>query len=561
MTTKIHRWTIIGCALATSACIAEQPGLSDNAQSTALQSEQVSLPPHKRVVSLDEFSDDVGEWQPWIHGAPWRPYELAVDTAAPGQRSAASVSGDGFRVNSGMQKQVILPARAPSDRIIIAFDWRAASEFAASVVTNATFELYDAADNRLLHQAVLASGGTVDTGWQRYEQDITAALGDVDQITVVLRLRDAWIADWKQVNWYDDVLITRRESTGEDRVISFDDFEAGVSDWRPWLWAPVWESWPTDPYAASLVTAADADGGVVRIAGDGFDTENGIHKEIRVPSLSTGERLVLGFDWRATSQFSDSVVTNAALELYDSLDGALLAQDALASGGTLDTGWRHYQRDITDWVSQTRRIRVVLRLRDAWTANWQQSNEYDNVFLVVVDDDTNDVDCTRAVHCPGSRFVTRFTSNDDIVALRACSSIEDDLIIAYNTESANVAGLECIAAVGGNLYAVANYGSVTTLAGLNSLRFVGENLLIAYNPRLTSLNGLEQIEFIGGNLVVSRNRAMSTLSGLAGLQFLGRELYIRNNETLPACEVEALSARFPGALCECSENNGTQTCN
>ncbi len=64
----------------------------------------------------------------------------------------------------------------------------------------------------LLHEADLPAGGTMDSGWQDYRQDITAFLGGAKRVRLVLGLRDAWAANWQQTASFDDVSLSIESS-------------------------------------------------------------------------------------------------------------------------------------------------------------------------------------------------------------------------------------------------------------------------------------------------------------------------------------------------------------
>ncbi|MEP0824099.1 MAG: hypothetical protein HRF40_01285, partial [Nitrososphaera sp.] len=64
--------------------------------------------------------------------------------------------------------------------------------------------------------------------------------------------------------------------------------------------------------------------------------------------------------------------------------GQVLYEETLVAGGTQDTGWKSYSKEITCSLLSSgaaNKIRIVLFLGDGWSANWNQKNWYDNIKL------------------------------------------------------------------------------------------------------------------------------------------------------------------------------------
>lgn len=114
--------------------------------------------------------------------------------------------------------------------------------------------------------------------------------------------------------------------------------------------------------------------GAAKISGDGYVVEAGMEKTVSLANWDTSKPLILSFDWRAKSGYSGSSVTNA----YVSIDGNV---SPLVAGGTLDTGWKSYSKDITSIATGKNSIKIQLYLVDSWSANWNQVNWYDNIKL------------------------------------------------------------------------------------------------------------------------------------------------------------------------------------
>ncbi len=115
------------------------------------------------------------------------------------------------------------------------------------------------------------------------------------------------------------------------------------------------------------------------ISGDGFVTTSTISKTFDLSGLNDNT-LYLGIDYRATSYFTGSSVTNAILTIEDS-SGDVLYNEWLVRGGTLDTQWQQFSRDITNDVSDADSIVVKLSQNDSWISYWRQNAYFDNFYL------------------------------------------------------------------------------------------------------------------------------------------------------------------------------------
>ncbi|MCL4436366.1 MAG: hypothetical protein M1503_02390 [Thaumarchaeota archaeon] len=117
------------------------------------------------------------------------------------------------------------------------------------------------------------------------------------------------------------------------------------------------------------------------ISGDNYNTLiDGMRKTVDISTWTSGS-LTLTFNWRATSSWAGSEVTNANLRIEDADTGQSLYVERLIGGGVYDTGWRSYSKDVSSYASGHARIRIVLYLYDSWGSNWGQMNRYDNVRL------------------------------------------------------------------------------------------------------------------------------------------------------------------------------------
>ena len=115
------------------------------------------------------------------------------------------------------------------------------------------------------------------------------------------------------------------------------------------------------------------------ISGDGFIATSTISREIDLVGMHDNP-LYLGIDYRVTSQAVGSVVTNAKLEISNST-GGLLYENMLVAGGTLDTNWRTFSLDISEFVQDGDTITVSMISIDPWIANWNQKLYVDNFYI------------------------------------------------------------------------------------------------------------------------------------------------------------------------------------
>jgi hypothetical protein len=123
-------------------------------------------------------------------------------------------------------------------------------------------------------------------------------------------------------------------------------------------------------------------GTTLRVHGDNFSAPythaGGMERAVQVGSSGV---LSVSLTWRALSGYSGSTVTNGYLQLVDAQTGASLYQENLIAGGTTDTGWRAYQRNLSPYLGASRSVKLRLWLTDAWSTNWRQELQVTNVQL------------------------------------------------------------------------------------------------------------------------------------------------------------------------------------
>ncbi len=132
-------------------------------------------------------------------------------------------------------------------------------------------------------------------------------------------------------------------------------------------------------------------------------------------------------------------------------------------------------------------------------------------------------------------------SLSSIAGLSNVTFIGGGLYIGRNDTLVNLAGLDNVSVIAGDLWIVANT-NLNSLSGLENLSVVEGDLFIgAYwglfwidpdNPSLTSLMGLSNVSSIGGTIRIAHNDALTSLAGLDNLTSIGGGFIISDNESL-----------------------------
>jgi hypothetical protein len=81
------------------------------------------------------------------------------------------------------------------------------------------------------------------------------------------------------------------------------------------------------------------------------------------------------------------------------------------------------------------------------------------------------------------------------------------------------------------------YGNnhLTNLAGIDHLKFIGDDLNITYNNLLENLSGLDSLEIISDEILITGNNKLNSLSGLCDSVSIGGGLSIIDNNVLSDC--------------------------
>ena len=118
-----------------------------------------------------------------------------------------------------------------------------------------------------------------------------------------------------------------------------------------------------------------------------------------------------------------------------------------------------------------------------------------------------------------------------LAGLEALTRIGEDLSIQANPRLTSLAGLDNLTSVERNVTIHTN-DELTSLAGLENLTSVGKRLNIFFNSALTSLAGLENLTSVGGTFDILGNAALTSFAGLEELTRVGEFLLIRDNTAL-----------------------------
>lgn len=309
--------------------------------------------PHLVFFINDTFDDDLDGWTFWS-GFP--NYTLEVDS------KTAHLSGDDFATHMGLEKTVDISSWTDGE-LILSFDYRVKSSSTISVVTNSHLSIYDTHSNKLFGE-YLVLGGTTDTGWKSYEKDISEVIKGEKKIQIVLYLKDFWLSNHNQHNWFDNIKLVDVNS----RELFFDTFDSDLDGWSLWT--------------GEIGYELNYDSQTAMISGNKEATQNGIQKAVDIAKWKKGN-LLLSFDYRATSNGDVPDKTNVITSLYDTRTHELLFRDYFLPGGTTDTGWQTYQKDISNYVSNSDNIIITFSHQDGSTADSEHVNWYDNVWLAI----------------------------------------------------------------------------------------------------------------------------------------------------------------------------------
>lgn len=168
------------------------------------------------------------------------------------------------------------------------------------------------------------------------------------------------------------------------------------------------------------------------------------------------------------------------------------------------------------------------------------------------------------VNVSQSFIISNNTSLSSITALSNLNHVGGDMIIE-NNKLANLNGLQALTIVGSSLV-VKNSTGLVNLQGLNNLVTVSRNLEISNNSHLLTLAGLNSLTFIGsiqggrgvGSLIIQQNWELQNITDLQSLGVIGGDLFIVSNPVLDTCTTWGICnyIKNPNGEITIEENSG-----
>ena len=252
-----------------------------------------------------------------------------------------------------------------------------------------------------------------------------------------------------------------------------DSFDDSLDGWQKYSFTGTNSRTPYDNYNLSLDSTIGKPSPSAHISGDGFVSNSGIYKTVDITSVSEDSSLYLSFDYRATSNYVASSITNTRMGIYDGVTGETLHHESLIAGGVGDSGWQSYNTDISSMTSGHDSITIRLYLNDSWIAYWNQQNWYDNITL-----GTEQQPIGQQSPTPSETYAP--SSNDDDVTLSATITTRtstvntaESFIINGTSKNADQIGLYREGTYTNNWVAPDDYGYWSFDVTLNE----GENIL------------------------------------------------------------------------------------
>jgi hypothetical protein len=154
------------------------------------------------------------------------------------------------------------------------------------------------------------------------------------------------------------------------------------------------------------------------------------------------------------------------------------------------------------------------------------------------------------IECKANFVVDHINTTADLDAIADCDLITGNLTI-WKTRLTDLARLSKLKQISGNL-TIGDYDSnvggyegnptLTSLNGLQNLRFIGGSFLLRNNDLLTDLSGLDNLQAvglsfsIGGSYTRGGNRGLTSLGGLGSLEYIGEAFAIDGNPLLKSIQ-------------------------
>jgi hypothetical protein len=136
---------------------------------------------------------------------------------------------------------------------------------------------------------------------------------------------------------------------------------------------------------------------------------------------------------------------------------------------------------------------------------------------------------------PGSLWVSGNDALTSLAGLEGLTYVGENVGIGGDSLS-NLTGLEGLTNIGGDL-TIGGGNVFTNLSGLEGLTSIGGTLrIVTNNSPMNNLTGLEGVTSIGGNLSIERSDALFSLEGLEGVISIGGWIGIDKNLSLTSLE-------------------------
>jgi len=131
----------------------------------------------------------------------------------------------------------------------------------------------------------------------------------------------------------------------------------------------------------------------------------------------------------------------------------------------------------------------------------------------------------------GFLYVTENSQLTSLAGLEALEYIANDLIITRNDRLQNLNALSNITGIQRNLI-ISDNQNLCEIDGLSQIKMVDRDLSISNNDQLVHLNGLQSLQAVGGYFSLTENLKLTEVCGLSALQVVGEDLNIFNNKSL-----------------------------
>jgi hypothetical protein len=136
--------------------------------------------------------------------------------------------------------------------------------------------------------------------------------------------------------------------------------------------------------------------------------------------------------------------------------------------------------------------------------------------------------------CEGLVYEGTFTPRTPNDLSQFCGdgySVISGNLIVNQTGLTSLAGLECLCEVQQNVQITSN-STLHRVNGLNNLRVIGNSLKVNHNRSLRNLDALSSLAWIGEDLRIHNESSLANISGLSSLEVIGRNVSIEGNLSL-----------------------------